>query len=97
MFARGRRIIKAAWSGQATHAVAGQLERVVRPRRRRAAHSVAGRRGRNAAAKRRGQCPGRRALLNREALANANRSANNIAQWSAEVEVHLRGLTFELS
>ena len=97
MFARGRRIIKAAWSGQATHAVAGQLERVVRPRRRRAAHSVAGRRDRSAAAKRRGACPGRRARLNREALASANGSANKVARESANVDVHLRGLTFELS
>ena len=97
MFARGRRIIKAAWSGQATHAVAGQLERVVRPRRGRAANDDAGRRDKSATAKRRGTCSGRRAPLRGKALACANLSANQVARESAEVEVHLRGLTFELS
>ena len=32
LLARGRKIAHWPWSGQATHAVAGQLERVVRPR-----------------------------------------------------------------
>ena len=31
MLGRGRQIAHLPWSGQATHAVAGQLERVVRP------------------------------------------------------------------
>ena len=80
MLGRGRKIAYLPWSGQATPAVAGQLERVVRPRRRRAAHSVARRWGRSAAAKRREACPGRRARSNREALASENRSANNVAR-----------------
>ena len=86
-----------AWSGQATHAVAGQLERVVRPRRGRAARDLAGRRDERVAAKRRGACPGRRARLNGKALACANLSANQVARESADVDVHLRGLTFELN
>ena len=35
MLGRGRKIAHLPWSGQATHAVAGQLERVVRPRSQR--------------------------------------------------------------
>ena len=31
MLGRGRKIAHLPWSGQVTHAVAGQLERVVRP------------------------------------------------------------------
>ena len=86
-----------AWSGQATHAVAGQLERVVRPRGGRAARDLAGRRDEDVAAKRRGRGPERRARLNGKTLAGANLSANQVARKSAGSRVHLRGLTFELS
>ena len=79
------------------HAVAGQLERVVRHRRGRAASDDAGRQDKSVVAKRRGICSGRRAPRRGKALACANLSAKQVARESADVGVHLRGLTFELS